>query len=72
MYTAGGGLSGDGEDCPDNGDSVWSSFWEGHSERRRLGSLHWAAVGTKESGDRTSLGSSQLDSLLKTTLTVKL
>lgn len=72
MYTAGGGLSGDGEYCPDNGDSVWSSFWEGHSERWPLGSLQWAAVGTKESGDGTSLGSSQLDSLLKLTLSLKL
>lgn len=71
MCTAGGGLSRDGEHCPGNGDSVWSSFWEGHSKRWPLCSLQQVAVGTKESGDGNSLGSSQLDSLLKPTLSVK-
>lgn len=71
MHTAGGGLSGDGENYAADGDSIWPSVWEGHSQRWPLGRLQRAAVGAKESGDGDSLGSSQLDSLLRSTRTVK-
>lgn len=68
---AGGGLPGDGEHRTGDGDAVWSSVWEGHRQRRPLDGLQRAAVGGKESGDRNSLGSSQLDSLLKPARTGK-
>lgn len=66
-YTAGGGLPGDGESCADAGDSIRPPVWEGHRQRWPLGGLQRAAVGAKESGDGDSLGSSQLDSLLRST-----
>lgn len=67
----GGRLSGDGEHGPDNGDSVQPSLWDGYSQRQPRCCLQRAAVGTKESGDRDTLDSSQLDSLLRDILTVK-